>query len=272
MLIPPLCLSVPEEQRTALTQTTKGWHRRGLWMGQEGGGHLGYLHKVMWLSCTHRFIVSLQNPGVKRGIRYETWRQLSHICRRFCGRGKTAPPIESARRSPRLCGNLLGSRLQSCIISDYAEITPVFPVIWHFASDSPSIARSHSSWTIPPPLLHPHRVLSSLANWLCCDYNFNNMLHGGISFYKPDKGWMPFHCQRKHDCERCRKVNRFLVLMRSSSLVCMHLQNHTLQQSSLWAYPSSPTTLILHFYIFFARLVSAVKKHLRCGLAFLLRA
>lgn len=78
----------------------------------------------------------------------------------------------------------------------------------------------------------PHCALSSLANWLCCDYNFHNMLHGSISFFKPKKGWMLFHRQRKHNCKRCRKVSHFLVLMRSS-LMCTHLQNHTLQQSSL---------------------------------------
>lgn len=69
MLIPPLCISALEEQCTAVTQTTEGLHRQGQW---EGGG---YLHKVMWLSCTHRFIVSLQNPGVKWGICYENCRQ-----------------------------------------------------------------------------------------------------------------------------------------------------------------------------------------------------
>lgn len=51
--------------------------------------------------------------------------------------------------------------------------------------------------------------------------------------------------------------------------MCMHLQNHTLQQSSLWVYPSSPTTLIPYLSIFFAWLVPAVKKHLCLCLALL---
>lgn len=51
--------------------------------------------------------------------------------------------------------------------------------------------------------------------------------------------------------------------------MCVHLQNHTLQQSSLRVYPSSPTTLIPYLSIFFAWLVPAVKKHLRLCLALL---
>lgn len=98
------------------------WPRRGGGGGvaQTGGGHLGYLHKVMWLSCSHRFIGSLQTPGVEREIQYENCRQLSHNRWRFCSRWKKHRLLLSQRDTSRdyveICSDHISKAVLSLII------------------------------------------------------------------------------------------------------------------------------------------------------------
>lgn len=117
----------------------------GEWVAQMGGvgGHLGYLHKAMWLSCSHWFIISLQNLGVAQRMR-------TTINCRTVSKGSTANEKNhrlllrqqgTSRDYVEICLDHVSKTVLSLITP---EMYPVFIMIWYSPLDSLQIVKNPS--------------------------------------------------------------------------------------------------------------------------------